>query len=239
MYSRCIAIDGSPASGKSSAGFQVARTLGYLFFDTGNLFRAVCWSLLPDPPPFAGTRMVAAAQTLSVQLCPPTAREAADGRTTTIRMAGQDVTWDLRRPAVDQLLPDVSADPGVRRVLTERMREIGREHLARTQPNGGVVVIGRDIGTVVFPDAGYKFFLDADLETRARRRYRELAEQGRSAPLATIREDIQNRDHRDTTRAVAPAVPAAHADIIDTTDLTLEETVATILSRLAKRSPAP
>lgn len=233
MFSRCIAIDGASASGKSSVGFRVAHALGYLFFDTGILFRAVCWALLQDSSPISSTRMNETAEALQVQLRPPAVHEIADGRTTTVRMDGQDVTWNLRSPEVDQLLPTVSANPGVRHALTIQMREIGLDHLENSQPDGGVVIIGRDIGTVVFPDAGCKLFLDADLDVRARRRYRELAEQGKPTPLATVREDMQNRDHQDATRAVAPSVPAANADIIDTTDFTLEETVAEILSRLA------
>ncbi len=238
MFSRCIAIDGSSASGKSSVGFQIANELDYLFFDTGTLFRAVCWSLLQDGSPVTKDQMTEAARTLNAQLLPPTAAERIDGRTTTVRMENLDVTWDLRHPDVDQLLPEVSEQPEVRCLLTIRMREVGLDHLKKAQPHSGVVIIGRDIGTVVFPDAGHKFFLDADLETRAHRRCRELAEQGKTMSLASVLEDMKMRDLRDETREVAPSRPAADADIIDTTDITLEETVAEILSRLAKHRPA-
>ncbi len=234
MYARCIAIDGPSASGKSSVGFQVAQRLDYLFLDTGILFRAVCWMLLQDSLPFTSTHLAATARTLTVQLAPPAATEATDGRTTTVHMKGRDVTWDLRCPEVDQLLPSVAADPEVRAALTVRMRTIGLDYLEDAAPTGGVVVVGRDIGTIVFPDAGYKFFLDADLETRARRRHQELVGQGKTLSLDAVRDDMRQRDHRDATRAVAPSMPAANADIIDTTCLTLEETVSEILSRVTR-----
>lgn len=229
MYPRLIAIDGPTASGKSAAGFRLATDLHYLFFDTGILFRIVCWQALRHSrTPSGETLFVQTAREMALELRPPTPAEIQAGHTTTVLVNGQDITWQLRHSRVDRLLPSVSAMAGVRQELTARMRQIGQASLDDSAAGRGVVVIGRDIGTVVFPDAACKLFLDAEPAVRAQRRHRELVAHGADISLAEVLADLQARDRMDSTRALAPAQAAADAMILDTTHWTLDETVAQV-----------
>jgi len=163
-----IAIDGPAASGKSTLGYLLARRLGYVFFDTGVMYRAVSLAALEhgvsiDDP----VSLTELAERVTIDVTEPT---MDDGRFNTVLLDGRDATWDIRTPAVEAIVSPVSAVPGVRRALIEQQRRIGRR--------GRVIMIGRDIGTVVLPGADLKLFIDASLEVRARRRHAELLERG-------------------------------------------------------------
>ncbi|RMF27692.1 MAG: (d)CMP kinase [Chloroflexi bacterium] len=208
-----IAIDGPAASGKSTIGSALAQRLGYLYFDTGVLYRAVTWAALRRGLEITDEAAITAlARSLRIDVLPPT---QDDGRQYTVFAEGQDITWAIRRPEVDAAVSPVSAYPGVREALREQQRRIARQ--------GRVVMVGRDIGTVVMPDAELKIYLDARVEERAARRYREIVARGEPASYQTILEAMRRRDQIDSRRAVAPLRPAEDAIIVDTTDLSVEE----------------
>lgn len=144
-----------------------------------------------------------------------------------VAVNGNDVTAELRTPEISAIASQVSAIPAVRDWLLPVQRRMGEA--------GGVVAEGRDLGTRVFPEADAKFFLDADVQTRARRRQRELAEKGRTATLEQTRQEIETRDRRDRSRTVAPLVPAADAEVIDTSALTVEQVVDRMMQIIAAK----
>lgn len=149
---------------------------------------------------------------ISIDVRPPSKQ---DGRQYDVIMDGDDVTWEIRTEAVDSNVSEVSAYPGVRQAMTERQREIGRR--------GGVVMVGRDIGTVVLPEADFKLYLDASVEARARRRYEERIARGEQVEYVEILEAMRLRDRFDSNRDLAPLRPADDAVIIDSTDLSISE----------------
>lgn len=219
-----IAIDGPVASGKSSVGRQLAGQLGYLYFDTGILYRAITYLALRAGVPLDDPAAVAAfAAQARVDIRPPT---VADGRDSTV-LAGEaeDITWSLRAGEVEDNVSRVAAVPGVRQVLTGQMRRIGLR--------GRVVMVGRDIGTVVLPEADCKFFLTASVEARARRRFAEAQARGETRGYAEILANLRERDRIDSSRLTAPLRPAADAVQIDTTDLDLPGVVARLTAELA------
>jgi cytidylate kinase len=200
-----IAIDGPAASGKSTLGLHLARVLGYLFFDTGVMYRAITWVALQRGMDLRDEAAVSAlAETVDVDV-QPASRE--DGRTCDVLADGQDITWETRRPEVDSAVSLVSAYPAVRAALSAQQRRVGLR--------GKVVMVGRDIGTVVLPEAGLKIYLDASAEQRARRRYDELVGRGEQADFDQILEKVIERDRLDSTRAVAPLRTADDAVRID------------------------
>lgn len=210
-----ITIDGPAASGKSTVGQALAERLGYLFFDTGVMYRAVTLAALRQGvAPGDEAAVVHVAETADIDLCAPSER---DGRLYTVLLNAEDVTWAIRAAEIDANVSQVSAYPGVRTAMTRLQRRIGER--------GRVVMVGRDIGTVVLPEAGIKFYLDATPHERARRRWRELQERGVNQPFDAVLEGIRQRDHIDSTRAVAPLRPAADAIIIDTTDMDLHSVI--------------
>jgi cytidylate kinase len=140
---------------------------------------------------------------------------------------GEDVTWELRRPEVDAAVSQVSAHPGVRQALSRRQRQLGLR--------GRVVMVGRDIGTVVLPEADLKIYLDADLETRARRRYQELRERGQAVSFEEVLEAMRQRDALDQGREVAPLRPAPDAVVLDTTALDIEEVFRKVVALIEAR----
>jgi cytidylate kinase len=235
-----IAIDGPAASGKSTVGRLLARKLGYLYFDwgplyrdrcgqerffpvrqtylyfdTGAMYRAVTWVALDRGIDVEDEAAVAAlAETVEIDV---TRATIEDGRQYTVCADGQDITWEIRRPEVAAQVSVVAAYPGVRRALTTQQRRIGQR--------GYVVMVGRDIGTVVLPDADLKVFLDASLEERACRRYREMVARGDKMNYEELLAVMQRRDEIDSRRKTAPLRPANDAVVVDTTDLPVAEVV--------------
>jgi cytidylate kinase len=208
-----IAIDGPAASGKSTLGRRLAEELGYLYFDTGVMYRAVTWMALQrDIAIQDETAVTSLAQTIVIDVRPPSKN---DGRAYDVWVEGQDITWHIRRPEIDANVSPVSAYAGVRQALSAQQRRIGQR--------GQVVMVGRDIGTVVLPEAGLKIYLDASAEERARRRYEELIARGEQASYEHILAGVRRRDHIDSTRDVAPLSIAKDALILDSDDLSIEQ----------------
>jgi cytidylate kinase len=208
-----IAIDGPAASGKSTLGRRLADELGYLFFDTGVMYRAITWLALQrgvDVNDEAAVTLLA--ETAQIDVAPPS---QDDGRACDVLADGQDITWETRRHEVDANVSVVSAYAGVRKALSEQQRRIGRR--------GRVVMVGRDIGTVVLPEADLKVYLDATAEERARRRYDEVCARGENANYQEILDKVILRDHIDSTRAVAPLRPAEDAVILDSDKIDADE----------------
>ncbi len=221
-----IAIDGPAASGKSTVGGLLAQRLGYLFFDTGAMYRAVTWEVLQRGVDVGDEEAVSRlARELKIDIAKP---EHDDGRQYTVLADGEDVTWEIRRSEVDRHVSPVSAYAEVRRALTEQQRRMGER--------GQVVMVGRDIGTVVLPNADLKVYLDASAEVRARRRYLELLERGEEADFEEILADMRRRDQIDSNREVAPLKVAEDAVRVDTDNLGVEE-VLDELERLVAEAP--
>ena len=214
-----IAIDGPAASGKSTIGSLLAERLGYVYLDTGVMYRAVTWAALEAGVAIEDEAGVTAlAERLSIEILRPT---VDDGRQYTILADGQDVTWEIRRPKVDRGVSPVSAYSGVRAALTAQQRRMGER--------GEIVMVGRDIGTVVLPDADLKVYLDATLEQRAGRRYREVLARGESADYCEVLASVRRRDEIDSGRALAPLHPAEDAEVVDTTLMTVEEVMEQVI----------
>ena len=208
-----IAIDGPAASGKSTIGKRLADHLGYLFFDTGVMYRAVTWIALQRGVDVRDERAVTRlAEETPIQVAPAS---RSDGRACNVIVEGRDITWETRRPEVDANVSVVSAYAGVRRALSAQQRRIGQR--------GRVVMVGRDIGTVVLPDADLKIYLDASAEQRARRRFDEIVARGEKADYDEILSKVRERDRIDSTRAVAPLRPADDAVILDSDHLNADQ----------------
>ncbi|MBV6393044.1 MAG: Cytidylate kinase [Anaerolineales bacterium] len=214
-----IALDGPAASGKTSVGRRLAETLGYLFFDTGIMYRAVTWIALDHDMDAGDEALITQmAQSAQIDIRPPSQN---DGRACDVIIRGRDVTWDIRSGDVEAKVSAVSAYPGVRKALSEQQRRIGMR--------GKVVMVGRDIGTVVLPEADLKVYLDASAEERARRRYDELLERGKQADYEDLLKKMIERDRIDSTRAVAPLRPAEDAVVINTDELSEDQVYARVL----------
>jgi len=214
-----IALDGPAASGKSTLGRTLADSLGYLFFDTGIMYRAVTWIALHHDMNLNDEAVITElAQKAQIDIRPPS---KSDGRACDVVIGEKDVTWDMRGEDVDANVSVVSAYAGVRQALSEQQRRIGLR--------GKVVMVGRDIGTVVLPEADLKIYLDASAEERAKRRFDEIIARGEKADYDEILRKVIARDHIDSTRAVAPLRPAADAVIIDSDKMTAEQVVAQVM----------
>jgi CMP/dCMP kinase len=223
---RTIAIDGPAASGKSTVAQRVAKALGYLFLDTGVMYRAVTLAAQrAGIDPTAESQVAQLATRLRIDARPAS---KPDGRVCDVFLDGQDVTWAIRSAQVDGDVSQVSKYAGVRRAMTGLQRQIGAR--------GDVVMVGRDIGTVVLPEADLKVYLEASVEERARRRAAELAARGEPADLADILAGLKERDRLDSTRELAPLKPAQDSVVLDTTALTIEEVVDQVLE-LAEGRP--
>jgi cytidylate kinase len=214
-----IAIDGFAATGKSTVGALLAEALHYLYFDTGVMYRAVTWAVLDrQVDPADSERVSELAERLNIEVV---ANGPADGRQNTVLVDGRDVTWDIRQPAVDAKVSIVAAYPRVRTALTRQQRRIAAA--------GNIVMVGRDIGTVVLPEADVKIFMEASARERARRRYEQALGQGQAANYETILAGIMARDNLDETNPVSPTRPAPEAIIIHTDNLSVAEVVKTLL----------
>jgi cytidylate kinase len=216
-----IAIDGYSACGKSTLARALARRLGYRYIDTGAMYRAVTLYLQRQGVSLEDRGAVAGAiKNLDIQF---------DAQSNHLLLNGEDVEHDIRGLTVSQMVSPVAAIPQVRTALVEQQRRMGRE--------GGVVLDGRDIGTVVFPDADLKLFVTADLETRTNRRVAELNGQGRQVDRSAVAQNLKERDYIDSHRDDSPLRQAEDAILLDNTNLSLDELVdrgAELVARVKK-----
>lgn len=220
-FPETIAIDGPAASGKTTVGLMLARHLGYLFLDTGCMYRAVTAAVLDRGVSIDDEEVVTQlTRRLDMEIRP--AGEENDGRVYTVLLDGKDVTWDLRKEEVELNVSQVSTYAGVREDLVRRQREIGNK--------GRVVMVGRDIGTVVLPDAPLKLYVTASHEERADRRWKELRGRLREATYEQILDEIRRRDMIDGSRELSPMRPADDAIVIDTTRRTPDQVLEEILA---------
>lgn len=216
-----ITIDGPAGAGKSTLGELLAQRLGYLYFDTGVMYRALTWVALQRGHQLGDAATLAGlAQDLDIDVQAPT---VSDGRQYTVLIDGEDVTWELRRPEVDRHVSLVASHPPVREVMRARQRAIGMR--------GRVVLVGRDIGTIVLPEAKLKIYLDASLGQRAARRVAELRKRGQSVEPAAIEADVARRDALD--RHVMDIAPDAL--VLSNDELTPEQEIEVILARLQEQ----
>ena len=216
-----VAIDGPVGSGKSTLARRVAAMLGYIYIDTGAMYRAVALKSMRKNIGFddaSAEQLVVLARATRIDL------RAVDG-SQQVLLDGEDVTSAIRTPEVAQAASKVAVNPGVRHVLVAEQRRAGEA--------GGVVMEGRDIGTVVFPDAQLKIFLTASPEIRAQRRWREHQQKGDSIDLARTLDEIHERDRRDRGRTTSPLVQAEDAVLVDSTAMEAEE-VARLVAMLAR-----
>lgn len=220
-----IAIDGPAASGKSTTAKLVAQRLGYLYVDTGAMYRAMGFKARQLGISLSDAEAVAEmAQNTSVEQ-----RPGPGGAVT--YLDGRDVSREIRTPEASQLASDISTIPAVRRRLVAQQQELGRR--------GGVVMEGRDITTVVFPDADVKVYMEASVGERARRRQAELARKGIVSTLEEIEAQIRARDLQDSTRADSPLTRDAAALVIDTTGLSIEKQVELVLEAAYRAGAKP
>ena len=216
-----IAIDGPSAAGKSTVARALAQRLGYIYVDTGALYRSIGYyahARVPDTTDAA--RVVPLLPEMHIEM------KYVDGLQRML-LNGEDVTEAIRLPEMSMAASNVSAIPAVRDFLLDLQRDLARQN--------SVVMDGRDIGTVVLPDAKIKFFLTATPEARARRRFLEYKEKGQEVDFETILRETKQRDHNDTHRATAPLCRAEDAVLIDSTELTLEETLARMTAIVKER----
>jgi len=223
-----IAVDGPAASGKTVVGRRLARLLGYRFLDTGAMYRAVTLLALEQGvAPDDAEGLTRIAKEMDFQTIEPTASDCEQsGDIPRVLVNERDVTTDVRSPRVDRTVSQVSQVPDVRNALVGLQREIGRE--------GSVVMVGRDIGTVVLPDAKPKVFLEASAAVRAHRRFDEMAQHGGGTCYEDVLADLRRRDKIDSERATAPLVPASDAHRVDTDSCTIDEVVETLWRLTAK-----
>ena len=220
QFPSIIAIDGPAASGKSTIGLRLADALGYIFFDTGLMYRAVTWLALERGIDVHDeTAITLLAQEMHIDIAPAS---KPDGRACDVLVDGRDITWETRGRKVDANVSIVAAYGGVRKALSQQQRRVGQR--------GKIVMVGRDIGTVVLPEADLKIYLDATAEERARRRYDEIVAQGGKTDFEGILKRVVERDRIDSTRDVAPLKAAEDAVVLDSDNLTADEVFEQILA---------
>ncbi|RJP70949.1 MAG: (d)CMP kinase [Candidatus Abyssobacteria bacterium SURF_17] len=213
-----VTIDGPAGAGKSTVARLVARRLSLLYVDSGAMYRAVAWKALKLGVDIADEAAVTrVAENAHIELRP-------DATGTRVFADGEEVTSAIRTPAVSDASSRIATVPGVREALVEQQRQMGRTR--------GLVMEGRDIGTVVFPDTPFKFYLEASPRERARRRQKDLEQAGYQVNIVELEEQVLERDRRDMARSVGPLKKAADAMFIDTTDMSIEEVVQTIIARV-------
>ncbi len=214
-----IAIDGPAGSGKSTTAKLLAKKLGYLYIDTGAMYRAVTLFAIKNNLLGDEKKIIELASNLDIEL------KFEDGQTK-VSVNGKDVTEEIRSLEVNQNVSPVSKIEGVRKILVQKQKEIGK--------NGGVVMEGRDITTVVFPNADLKVFLTASIDERARRRALEFSQKGQQVNLEEVKQNIIERDRIDSSRSVSPLTKSPDAIEIDTSNLTIEQQVDLILNESKK-----
>jgi cytidylate kinase len=216
-----IAIDGPSGAGKSTVARALAKRLGYLYIDTGAMYRAVALKVKEKALDLGDeSKLSALVSSLDITL-------VEKGKETSVLCDGKDVTEAIRSLEISRLASDISRKKVIREALVRKQREMGM--------GGGVVLEGRDIGTVVFPDAEIKFYLDADPEERGRRRFKELAEKGMKVDFSDTLEEVRTRDQSDMSRAISPLRKAEDAFFIDSTGRTVEEVVEEMVQRVIAR----
>jgi CMP/dCMP kinase len=217
-----IALDGPAASGKSSVGLKLANKLEYKFLDTGMMYRAVAWAALNQGLDFENEMEIGElAQRIDIDITSPSVE---DGRMNDVFVDKVDVSWKIKDPEVNQIVSQISKYKKVRQAMTENQRKIGK--------NGNIVMAGRDIGTVVMPNADLKIFLEASPRERAIRRYNEELNRGKSVDLDQVIQNIEMRDKIDSGRKIAPLMPAKDAIIIYTDGKDVSAVVDEILSQI-------
>ena len=227
MTPRTIAVDGPAGAGKSTIGALIAERLGYLFLDTGAMYRAVSLAALRRAvSPDDGETLGRLAREVRIIIGPPTVR---DGRAYTVLLDGADVTWDIRSAEVDRVVSQVARVPKVRDAMVEQQRALASR--------GRVVMVGRDIGTVVLPAAERKIFLTASAAERAKRREEELRARGEVRPRQELLQEILRRDRLDSERTVAPLRAADDAVIVQTDGLSVGQALDRVLE-IVTRSTA-
>ncbi|MBN1621934.1 MAG: (d)CMP kinase [Endomicrobiales bacterium] len=219
-----IAIDGPAGAGKSTVSKLVAKKMGYLYIDSGAMYRAIAWKSIKKKLDLNDNgKIVEMANKTDIVLKPGKSGNSANS----VFVDGEDITHQIRTEDVSQGASKVSKISEIRKILQEKQRSLGKD--------GGAVMEGRDIGTVVFPNADYKFYLDASNDERAMRRYKELKAKGENVSLESIKEEIVKRDERDKNRQADPLKKAKDAIFIDGTELTIEETADAILNKIRKK----
>lgn len=212
-----IAMDGPAGSGKSTVARRIAERLGLLYLDSGAMYRAVTLLAIADSLPADSPKLIA-----QVKMCHIEFRD--NGKT--ILLNAEDVSVQIRTPAVNRLVADVAKIPEIRQEIVRHQQRIGAE--------GSIVAEGRDLTTIVFPDADFKFYLDASVTERAKRRLAELQAQSVDTTLAAVEAEICERDKKDTTREHSPLRAADDAIVVDTTDRTIDEVVDFIIAQVCK-----
>ena len=215
-----IAIDGPAGAGKSTIAKLVAGKLGYIYIDTGAMYRSVAWKLLQTGEPFGPELAEKLAKEMVITFKP----EAAVNR---VFVDGTEVTDAIRSPEVTAIVSKVSAVGGVREEMVNQQRRMGED--------GGVVMDGRDIGTVVFPNAEIKIFLTASVKERAMRRYKEMLAKGEKVKLDELEKQIAERDRQDSEREIAPLKQAEDAELLDSSDMTIAEVAEHILKTVQEK----
>jgi CMP/dCMP kinase len=228
MQKLTIAIDGPAGSGKSSVARRVAQMLGYLYLDSGAMYRAVALKALQRNVSLGDERELGSlARETRIELKPPTPEQEAAGAKNRVFLDGKEVTAEIRTAEVAQAASRLATIAGVREVLVAEQQRAGA--------GGGVVMEGRDIGTVVFPCADLKIFLDASPQVRAERRWKEHQEKGDRSTLPEVLEEVRERDKRDRERKVSPLLRAADAVLVDNTAMDAEETARLIIMLARER----
>jgi cytidylate kinase len=223
-----IAIDGPAGSGKSSVARRVATLLGYLYLDSGAMYRALALKALQHGVPLDDeSHLETLAKETHIELRAPTPEHEVAGAKNCVFLDGLDVTKEIRTPEVAQAASRLATIAGVRCVLVAEQQRAGA--------GGGIVMEGRDIGTIVFPKAELKIFLDASPEERAERRWKEHQEKGERMTLAEVFDEVVERDKRDRERKVSPLVRAADAVLVDNTAMGIEETARLIVMLAQER----
>lgn len=215
MSKSVVAIDGPAGAGKSTVAQLAAKALGYIYIDTGAMYRAVAWKALEQKGTVTDEKIIEAVKNIEVVL------SYKDGKTQ-VFVDGIDVTAAIRTPEVTAVVSNVAKLAPVREKMVELQRQMAK--------NGSVVMDGRDIATNVLPDADVKIYLTASIEERARRRWQELKDKGYAVDFEELKQEISQRDKADSEREISPLVKAADASLLDTTGLSIEQVVKSILA---------